>query len=149
MSSLHNLPHAAKAAMTGPVLTRSTEPDGVRCLIDSLSGWVVNSLPPIEEGICKAGADPFELVVAFRPWLREVLAEIGPNLTAVSPEQCRELIGLVGSVIDAIERVYRAVGQAPSIGLGHLDGLDDFLVALAFRSRANEVSHDGPIAVTR
>jgi hypothetical protein len=121
--------------MTGHVLTRSAEPDGVRCLIDSLSAWVINSLPRIEEGICKAGADPFELVVDFQPWLREVLAEIAPNLTAVSPGQCRELIGLVGSVMDAIERVYRAAGQAPSIGLGHLDGLDDFLVAMALRSR--------------
>jgi hypothetical protein len=121
--------------MTKPALMRSAATDGVRCLVDSLKDWVVDSLPAIEEGICRAGADPIELVVNFQPWVREALQEIGPNLPTVTPGECQELISIIGRVIDAIERVYLTFGQEPAIGLGYLDGLDDFLVGLAFRSR--------------
>lgn len=113
-----------------------TNLEPVRSFVTSLKLWIADSLSVIEEGISRARADPIELVMDFQPWLQEALEKIGPNLTALSSGESQELIAVLGRVIDAIERAYAGSGQSPLIGLGQLDGLDDLLVGLAFRSRA-------------
>jgi len=120
--------------ITAPVLVQAAGLDGVSGFIASLKGWVEDVLPDIERGVIRVGADPVELVMLFEPWLTDAKQMIGPVLAALSAQQSHELSSTLGLVIDAIEHVYAASGQAPVTGWGRLDGLDDLLVALSFCS---------------
>lgn len=127
--------------------TRLTEVGDVHSFVGELAAWVASSLPAIERGIYKVGADPTELINSFSPWLLEALEKIGPHRTALNPVEFRALMVILWRVYDAIERVYFGSEQSPAIGLSLLPGFDDLLIVLALRSRAGDCSptHNGNV----
>jgi hypothetical protein len=115
--------------MTIPV-SRHGEPPRPGDYLRRLERFVAKDLNTIESGSRHNSGSPYEIVDAFRPFLEEAKEGMGPYLGRLAPGTLRRLRKAFDRVLDATERVFVSANEPPYLGLAHLAGVEDFLVAV-------------------
>ncbi len=99
-------------------------------LCSELETWIKTMLPLMEQGIRQSDADPLELVQSFAPFLSDAKSAYSTCVITSNITETGRLRNAINIVWDVIERVYGYTNLSPSVGLGHLDGVEDLLVGL-------------------
>jgi hypothetical protein len=103
-------------------------------LITDLQIWANGEFMAIHRRVDKESLDPFELVTSFSPWIESALA-LGAGFRCLSQSGARQLRREINQVLDSIQRTYDLRGRQFSEAIGHLQGVEDLLVAASFAER--------------